>query len=275
MFIIPVHSFSSLITNSSSETFVCSTDKTVEAVKAILQSILDKYNAGISDRKQKEIEEYGHAYSRVYTFAECFGDIYVSPVSFDFSGTSDCWVKKDPTDEWSCSCPLNELDPDFERLENEHTDWVDRVFKNWNSCSYTYTSRRKFLHRNRKRRMTTWGIINSHRRKIFKDFYAKWQAHDSAIITKNFADNGLDVNDFFVAPKGSSWYYRRNSVSPDLVFNEEKDATITKAYNFSFYWHQKLNKGDIIVTSADDNSVPYELLDEINSVLNARNVHCG
>lgn len=39
--IIPIHSFVDLITNSSTETYIQSTDKTVEMVKNLVNAILD------------------------------------------------------------------------------------------------------------------------------------------------------------------------------------------------------------------------------------------
>ena len=42
--IIPIHSFVDIITNSSTELFTADTNKDVEAVKEILQDIIDWYN---------------------------------------------------------------------------------------------------------------------------------------------------------------------------------------------------------------------------------------
>lgn len=41
---IDVHSFVDVITNSSTELFVCDTDKTIEAVEEILHKLIDHYN---------------------------------------------------------------------------------------------------------------------------------------------------------------------------------------------------------------------------------------
>lgn len=48
MFIaVPVHSFIDVITNSSTELFVCNTEKSLQAVEEILRELIDYYNAGI------------------------------------------------------------------------------------------------------------------------------------------------------------------------------------------------------------------------------------
>ena len=44
--IISIHSMVDVITNSSSEIFVCNTDKSIEAVKSILKELLEVYNKG-------------------------------------------------------------------------------------------------------------------------------------------------------------------------------------------------------------------------------------
>jgi CRISPR/Cas system-associated protein Cas7 (RAMP superfamily) len=44
VFIVPVHSFVDVITNSSTMTFICDTDKKIEEIREILQKLLDVYN---------------------------------------------------------------------------------------------------------------------------------------------------------------------------------------------------------------------------------------
>ncbi len=62
VFIIPnLHSTVSIITNSSSELFVCDTDKSVEFVESFLQKCLDLYN---------------EARGTEYTYGETFGTVH-------------------------------------------------------------------------------------------------------------------------------------------------------------------------------------------------------
>jgi hypothetical protein len=77
--VINTHSFVDLITNSSSELFVCNTDKSVDMVESLLRKMLDLHN---------EI----HGTSR--HFDDCFGGVYVATDhlkslanSYDFSFT--------------------------------------------------------------------------------------------------------------------------------------------------------------------------------------------
>lgn len=52
-----VHSISDVTTNSSSEMFICQTEKVSEEVKKILQTFLDAYNIGIG--RQEFDETFG------------------------------------------------------------------------------------------------------------------------------------------------------------------------------------------------------------------------
>jgi hypothetical protein len=61
------HSVIDVITNSSSEIFVCETNKTVERVKEILQELLNIYNKKWKDENPE---------SRDLEFDNCFGSIY-------------------------------------------------------------------------------------------------------------------------------------------------------------------------------------------------------
>jgi hypothetical protein len=47
MIIVQPHSFVDIITNSSTELFVCETDKTLELVKGILHDFVTHHNAGV------------------------------------------------------------------------------------------------------------------------------------------------------------------------------------------------------------------------------------
>lgn len=71
-----------IITNSSSELFVCNTDKTIEAVKEVLQVMLDTYNEVVDSS---------------LSFDNCFGEVgYVK----DLPGLVETYV--DYKTPWNC-----------------------------------------------------------------------------------------------------------------------------------------------------------------------------
>lgn len=65
-FIIPIHSFVDVITNSSTELFVCDTEKAISLVRELVDEIQNKYP-----------NEYGHRlhvdYAEDYELREIFG----------------------------------------------------------------------------------------------------------------------------------------------------------------------------------------------------------
>lgn len=58
---IKIHSIIDVITNSSSELFICDTDKSLEIIKELLQDMLDLYNKG-NDTNYKFDEVFSEPY---------------------------------------------------------------------------------------------------------------------------------------------------------------------------------------------------------------------
>lgn len=85
IFIVNIHSFVDVITNSSSELFVLDDGKSVDCVKELLQFMLDKWNElalrGVfGDRyvKNKRFSIGSDSKSKpIKTFDDTFGDIYI------------------------------------------------------------------------------------------------------------------------------------------------------------------------------------------------------
>ena len=70
LFVIRPHSVIDVITNSSTELFICSTKKTVAQIKEILQGLTLVYAAGIKEDSDEYCEEE-------YLFENIFGEINV------------------------------------------------------------------------------------------------------------------------------------------------------------------------------------------------------
>ncbi len=113
--IVKPHSTIDVITNSSSELFICKTNKTVKQVKEILEELLKLYN------KMSGAE---------YTFEQCFGGVYqlenksevldylmeisIYEVGLDFSG-------------YQHKTTYEEKAKMQERKEN---DWINKEYNN-------------------------------------------------------------------------------------------------------------------------------------------------
>lgn len=116
---IKVNSFVDVITNSSSELFICNTDKTVETVRDILKNLLEDFNQS-------------NMYS--YTFEECFGSIavvdgvnntgepYIDDLPYNFDAALD---KRREQILW-CICE-HELDKNSDWSKKPYHEKIDAV----------------------------------------------------------------------------------------------------------------------------------------------------
>lgn len=97
LLVINYHSFVDVITNSSSELFVCDTKKTVAQVKEILKGLTLVYSVGIKDSEEATFYEEDD-----FLYENMFGEIKIAEkdardddefVYADFYG--DCYKKGD------------------------------------------------------------------------------------------------------------------------------------------------------------------------------------
>lgn len=193
-------SFIDVITNSSSELFICDIDKSLEAVK----ELLDSY-PGL------------HGYQEPWIFK---ADDYIKAKENDFKDTFDGFV----LDERYRSIDFGYFyHPSAEVfLKEGRKQYINYGFSSWNSRKGPYNDRLKDL---------DWDDTNKEIEKIYKEIQ--------------------DSEDF---PK---WW-----VDP---FTESKDFR---------YDIRELNN-NIIIMSTDDNSIPYEYFDILESHFNAKRFHLG
>ena len=76
--VISPHSFVDLITNSSSEVFVYSGDKSVKAVEEVIKELIKQHNAKCEEHERHPIPNF---YDSPCTFNSAFGRIYVAKKS--------------------------------------------------------------------------------------------------------------------------------------------------------------------------------------------------
>ena len=161
MIIIKFHSFVDLITNSSSELFVCDTDKSLTAV----EEIVEKITANYYDEIEKECPDI---------WQDIFNEPYIVKKDFDLGQFPDQEIVK--------------LALDYTSEINTRIDW-ETVLKAQQQILNYFDLDNRFNH---------------------------------------FLDYGI-----------------------------------------------KVKEGDILLESASDNSVPYEIWDRIENILNARRYHLG
>ena len=196
--IINTQSFVDVITNSSSELFICNTNKSLDAVKDILKDMLEKSDYSTS-------------------FEDAFGDVqYISSVDTQLN------------DSWWSGMPKTEEDAKAQRrkeiLENKIWEEVRDNNMDWNE-------RNKLVDKRVQDELT-----RIHRLLKFETI-----------------DGGeMDIPE---------WWYTLKDPSD-------------RYYTPSLDWRERYI-GKVIITSNGDNSIPYDLFDEIENTFDADRRHLG
>jgi hypothetical protein len=203
--LIKPHSFVDLITNSSSELFVCNTDKSVETVKAILEKIVKSYY----DVVQKPCPEI-------------WGKIFKPKIKLAKHTITYMQVL-------------------------EYQDKQEELRK------------RSEVKQSRKQK-ALW-------KKFFKDVpYSPWGT------PKGTPDDV--VNKYTDA----IWKFSDESRAErdvELVKFITEELGLSSTTKDDLDWGICCEKGNLVISSADDNSIPYALFDYIDSTLNAEHYHLG
>ncbi len=257
--IIRPHSFVDLITNSSSELFVCSTDKTVEAVKEIIEKLIAMHGELSGSRGD---------------FTSMFGAIEVAKYDFDYAAIP--WAIKEeyesyhdnPTSHvWTSNSGFRSTDR-FRELERK-----DRASEN--------------KHNTREKGLYDRDAVEYDRRCTLyrKDKVVIWKEWNEdkikaeATLFKHFlSTNGLD----YVAEVDKTvkaWVKKKRDAFDDyLHFDRDQCPALAQAYDeFSHLlsYGITIKKGNILVHSASDNSIDFELFGPLESYLGAERYHIG
>lgn len=202
--IIKPHSFVDLITNSSSELFVCNTDKSEKAIKEVLEKIVKDYLA---------VSEYNYKVSKIW------GDVF---------------------------------EPTLEKAK-------------W---SITHDMCRKFLDKQRELEKNRRARQDDHELKVWEEFFGDTECKLYE-VPQGTPDDVLDKYEAAQYRRGS-WLVEVDE--PLCVFiNDTLGLPISSAMYLEY--GITMDKGDILISSAGDNTVPYAVWEIINEVLNASHYH--
>jgi len=234
---IKLHSAVDLITNSSTELFVCDTDKEIQIVKEILQRILDGYNM----MEQKS-----------YTM-----DVFKEPFRVNLEEYRK-WKKEDDAKRKKCEKSKNWKDYYNDRspyatiagwfIDDEDVEQIKKIRKDiirngYEERGFGYGYNRVNDYEERFEKVCT--SINDWKEKselIRKEVDKIYKEIEKGI------KNGEHKPHWWDAP----WKY--------------------SSYNFGLV---KDLDGCIILLGAGDNSIPYDIWDAINRQLNGSNYHLG
>lgn len=261
---ISTHSFVDLITNSSSELFVCDTKKTLSAVKELLTTLLKNHDA---------IDGESHS------FEDVFGTIEATEYCFDWWQVPK--ALQDKYKKYHNYCPFGRnqfhvFSSDDHSAEHQSLEQSER------ELAYNHPVYEKGLYERDK-----------------EEYYKRWNAFHKAVdkLWTKFGANALKTEKLLFIE-----FLKQNNFSSKLQKDAGKiyDTAITahiakKAGEHPFpimkfsgklvrahevfrewkSWGITAKKGDIFVYSASDNTIPYKLMDTIRSYLNADSYHLG
>lgn len=261
LFKITIHSFADLITNSSSELFVCDSEKSLEAVEAILQTLLETHN------KLNNTELKFEDVFRPVTVSEYAFDYYDCPnaVKDRYSRYKEYGV---PFDRGICGISNREVTPELralmdldQALEKKHKIYdldEDTIPKE------EFDSRYKAYHAAKAKLWTAYGA-NGYAAyfDLFIEFLKQNKFSEADIeLASKFKDDT-----FIQALKLKKGRYFHGYMDEDALTPE-----IRKAYAFFMElenWGIEVDEGTVMVYSRYDNTIPYEMLSAIESYLNA------
>jgi len=262
LLIISTHSFVDLITNSSTELFVCDGKKTTDAIVEMLKTMLKHHD---------ELTKQSHTFEQVFKTPEVAKFTFhyhnvTKPVIKDY----DYYHRYNAFDGGSYS--YSDINPEERGLE----DAERRVEKTLNVYEPGLDEK------NNKEYKRRWELY----RKQTRELWTKYGSRKLKSVLNLFLDF-LRQNDFSIEKIEKAHKICESLVKKHVktergqysdVGPSDFPGDIGEAFeNFHSLesWGINTKKGDIFVYSADDNSIPYELMDSITSYLNAQRYHLG
>lgn len=278
--VISLHSFVDLITNSSSELFICDTKKSVEAVKETIEALAKLYNEKfeLSDK-----ENYYGPVSIHGLWTGVFSEPYAAEYDFD--------LKEFPRyAEWQAM------------FENRHSGYwcsdghqlhpVEReaqhAFEDWQRDNKTPAPKWKenMTAKEKKQYDEAYQVYREIENAASERCYNKWNAMVLDIYialfkwaaTRNKIDltplgemevyGGRYANAHFVGMVGENYgKYGKGKKLKAAKFVDEINEAISWGYTFK--------KGDVFLRSASDNTIPYGFWPDIESTFNCQRRHLG
>jgi hypothetical protein len=268
--VIPVHSFVDLITNSSSELFVCNGNKSVATMRELIVTIANARN--------QIVEASGVDTPVSDVFNGVLQEPYAAKYSFDYAKlASDARDEYEKYHEhpgkycWSSSDPDNpENKPRYLALKDEENEMRRKL-----GVDISWRDLEKLSPEARKTYDTNSQEANKKASAIWADYRRdKFRAHIGLFVAflvyNGFAQGDIDIvidKMDKTKPRGDFGWY-----DLDLSGHE----TLREAYDdFGLYlsYGMVVNKGDIMVRSDSDNSIPYDLMETLETHLGARRYH--
>jgi len=255
--LVTTHSFVDLITNSSSELFVCNGKKTIDAIKELLATLLKNHDALMGNQ---------------HAFEDVFGKIEIPKYSLDF------WaIPREITDEYNkykeYGCPFYRHHLSSENRPQEMSDLmgmdheIHKKHKVWEKgiSEKELKKRSAACDKEVDALWTDWGVRSFRAEMGLFRAFLKQNNFDEAALLK--FDRKVDrIAKQHRKENGGQHLWPRFSGKVNTAWN-----TFTTYEGYGI----EVKKDSIIIHSKGDNTIPYELMDVISAYLSASRYHIG
>ncbi len=259
---IPTHSFVDMITNSSSELFVCDTSKTIDMAKEILRELGIIYN-----KKQLMMENPNLIY-----LDKLFTDIFKEPSisKYNFEKIYNLNLALGNDIGFDNIITFSSDNP----LEQEKRIYKQKVWA-WEKANPRPKSRDEDVPKYN----LWWKSYNKARYDIWKPFGEtifngkKSRYKDVCQALKDIcSDNNINPKE--LGALKVDWEYGHI----EIKFNKNASKKIQDfraALLHHASWGMCPKKGNLIIESVSDNTIPYDMFEDIKQIFSANRHHLG
>lgn len=255
LIISPVHSHSDLITNSSSETFICGDLKLTEidSVKEIIQILWKNFLRESAELVGTKAERYAEKYLTKLINANLFGDIFAEPEfsKWDFDMCHDLlygdfFLLHRPR-RFDC-----EFDnPELNKLREEFNCLVDKYEESHDASE-------------------------ENRYNIFINFFEPAiKAFTTWFYTVCLPVNGFAPDDSIFKLNFDFCEYYGLHIRVTTESDNPAHVDFTNFADMCLSYDCSVKKNQLILNSVEDNSIPYEFFSKIEEVFHAERRHLG
>lgn len=263
--IINIHSLIDFISNSSSELFICSINKTLETIKDILTDLAKKRDIPHDVLfgtmiKEPSICQYDFDLDLYPNRAE-----YRQFTSFNWDNKSQ--LEQETGEKWQEWEANNKID--YPKSPYKYgTDDYKKYQDEWYKTVYL-----KFL--NSKKYKTYQEKKNKAYREIHADLDKKRNEIQEEMLKWFFELNKIPYTPItcpenLYSLKDPVWEKWQEEDNNNIQFNNARNE-FEQAASYDY----KLKKGNILIESQGDNTIPWKLMDDINAVLGGQRIHIG
>jgi hypothetical protein len=267
--IVSPHSFVDVITNSSSELFICETKKTAKAVKEVVEALAALYNA-------KQAMKEDTTWVRPINLNVIWNDVFREPTTAEFDFNLPDFPR---FAEWQEAFNRgNYYSSDLSHL-SEPLYSCEMAMRKWNddnprppypkSEKHTKVSKAYFEHQERQR-------------KAAEEIYAPW----NKVVLSLYADlyawvaktNNVDLTELGALSIKWPGEHCQPQFENDPTYKEgELTAAerLANAVDHAISWGYSFKKGDVFLWSACDNTIPYDFWPDIEMTFKTQRRHLG